>query len=121
MLDNIELAEPLQEAPIASSLGRLEHLVTRHLELEERVLYPELEKDSSAILRRKAARYRTHMVPVGERFIATCRAWKMPGEISSDPSRFVDEFRAASDTLRMRMESEDEDLYAIAEALIMHE
>lgn len=120
MLDGIDLAEPLQEASITSSLRRLEHLMTAHLDLEEQALYPALETSSSAILRRKAARYRTHMQPIGERFIATCRAWQKPGEISNNPSRFIDEFRADSDNLRMRMESEDEDLYALAEALIRH-
>jgi hypothetical protein len=121
LLDGIALAEPLQEASIASSLKRLERLVTAHLDLEERVLYPALEVNSSAILRRKAARYRAHMHPIGQQFLETCRTWQTPGAISAAPSRFVDEWRTASDSLRMRMESEDEDLYVLAEAWIEHD
>ncbi len=84
------------------------------------MLYPALEKSASALLQRKAARYRTHMLPIGEKFIEICRLWKEAGAISADPTRFIDEWRASSQTLRMRMESEDEDLYVLAEALEKH-
>ena len=118
LLDKVSLVEPLSEASIVRVLQRLEHLVKSHLELEERVLYPALESSPSALLQRKAVRYRTHMFPIGERFIEVCRTWCKPGAISAAPSRFVDEWRTASESLRMRMESEDEDLYVLAEMLV---
>lgn len=118
LLDEVPLTQPLSEASIASVLERLERLVVLHLDLEERALYPALELSASPILQRKAMRYRTHMLPIGKRFVDVCRTWCKPGTISADPSRFIDEWLAASATLRMRMESEDEDLYALAEMLI---
>lgn len=117
MLDVIRLSAPPRESSIVPLLKSLEHLVTAHLALEESVLYPALKSSASPILRRKAARYRAHMVPIGDTFIQTCREWQETGAISADPSRFVDEWTAATETFRMRMESEDEDLYALAEAL----
>lgn len=118
LLDDVRLTEPLDEAFIAGTLKRLEHLVAVHLDLEERVLYPALERSPSPLLHRKAARYRTHMLPIGEKFIDICRTWGKPGAIAADPTRFIDEWHAASGTLRMRMESEDEDLYVLAEMLV---
>jgi hypothetical protein len=117
LLDAVRLTEPLDQASIVDVLERLQRLVAGHLELEERVLYPALERSPSAILQRKASRYRTHMLPIGERFIEACRAWSKPGAIVADPSRFIDEWSAACETLRMRMESEDEDLYVLADML----
>jgi hypothetical protein len=115
LLDAVPLTEPLDEASIVPVLDRLRHLMVAHLELEERVLYPALECSASPILQRKASRYRTHMLPIGDRFIEACRTWCAPGAISASPTRFIDEWSAACETLRMRMESEDEDLYALAE------
>jgi hypothetical protein len=118
LLDEVCLTEPLAEASIVRVLERLKPLVAHHLELEERALYPALERSTSAILQRKATRYRTHMLPIGETFIKVCQTWCKPGAISAAPSRFTDEWLEASGALRMRMESEDEDLYALAEILI---
>ena len=118
LLDDVGPVEPVSEASITPLLKRLENLVLHHLELEEHVLYPALEETAVPILQRKAARYRTHMLPIGERFIEMCRMWSKPGAISADPSGFVDDWQVASGTLRMRMESEDEDLYALAEAWV---
>jgi hypothetical protein len=58
------------------------------------------------------------MLPIGERFIEVCETWCKPGAITADPTRFIDDWLAASETLRMRMESEDEDLYALAEMFL---
>jgi hypothetical protein len=57
------------------------------------------------------------MLPIGERFTEACRTWSKAGAISADPARFIDEWRTACETLRMRMESEDEDLYVLAEMI----
>ena len=115
LIDQVPLAEPLDEQSIVKLLMRVEILLGIHLKLEDDVLYPALEKGAPPALGRKAERYREHMVPIGTMFTDVCRRWQEAGAITAHPARFIDEWGSVCGALRMRMDSEDEDLYALTE------
>jgi len=108
-------AGPLDGESVASLLQRLQLVLVAHLKLEDHSLYPVLEQSSNVVLSRKANRYKTHMGSLAETFAEFYAKWGTPRAISSEPTEFLDEWLPFQAALRLRMDSEDEDLYEMAE------
>ena len=118
LLDEIPSAEPVEERVVVASLRRLRRILSAHLNLEDHWLYPFLEQSSNRVLSRKAARYKTHMGAIAQSFTDLFTAWSSPGAISANPKTFLDQWSALCAALRLRMDSEDEDLYVMAEQIL---
>jgi len=114
-------SEPLDEESVIAQIHRLAAVLGAHLKVEDDYLYPILIANANAVLSKKARRYSTHMGSIAGAFAEWRERWTQPGAIRSDPATFLDQWRALQTALVMRMDSEDEDLYAIAELIVSSE
>lgn len=115
LIERMPVAQPFTEEDALAALRRLRRVLLSHLEHEDTALYPLLESAPNAVLSRKAARYREHMGGIANVFADFCTEWTAPGAIAARPDVFLDRWLALRGALHMRMDSEDEDLYAMAE------
>lgn len=118
MLARVPSIEPLDERPIVELLYELRTMLNAHLKLEDALLYPWLEHSADAVLSRKAARYRGHMGSIALAFSEFYDLWSVPGAIAAAPARFLEAWDALRESIRLRMDSEDEDLYLKAEQVL---
>lgn len=117
LIDEFPTSEPVNEGRTLELLVRLRNVLRRHLHLEDAELYPALQKVADPNVRRKARRYQLHMGSLDKGFETFYAHWTREGVIAAEPQRFLSDWREFRDALLMRMESEDEDLYLIAERL----
>lgn len=115
LIAHMPAAHPFSENDVVAALKRLRRVLLSHLDHEDTALYPLLESAPNAVLSRKAARYREHMGGIANVFTDLCTEWMEPGAITARPDVFLDRWLALLGALHMRMDSEDEDLYAMAE------
>lgn len=117
LIDEFPGTEPINERHTLELLVRLRTVLHRHLRLEDSELYPALQKAADPSLRRKARRYQLHMGSLATGFQTFYEHWSREGAIAGEPQRFLYDWKEFRDALLMRMDSEDEDLYLMAERL----
>jgi hypothetical protein len=117
MLAKFPASEPLDEEAVVAQIHRLAAVLGAHLQVEDDRLYPILMANANGVLSKKARRYSTHMGSIAEVFADWRARWTQPGAIRLGASIFLDQWRELQTALVMRMDSEDEDLYAIAELI----
>ena len=101
-------------AQIRAALRDLGTVLGRHLEFEDRRLYPVLEAAEPAIAER-ARRYREEMGDLSVRVVAFLERWSAELAVEAEPSAFGPAWDAVRTALELRMAAEDDDLYEIAE------
>ncbi|MDQ6931339.1 MAG: hemerythrin domain-containing protein [Candidatus Eremiobacteraeota bacterium] len=114
LLELLPRSTPFNSGDVVGLLGRLGHLLTTHLKLEDDRLYPALEKSSDRDVRETAHRYRAEMGDLREKFGTFLKTWTAPA-ISADQQAFMAQWSDLRNALEVRMAKEDDGLYAIAE------
>jgi hypothetical protein len=118
IVSKLSSGDATDDSVVLAEIDRLHAILGAHLRLEDEVLYPLLQASGNAILRNKAARYKQHMGSIAATFEDLYRRWSAKGAIAAEPARFQDGWSALETSLNLRMDSEDEDLYAIAELVL---
>lgn len=102
---------------IAHELKNLSAVITSHLAIEDRILYPSLRKSGNAAIADMAQHYQEDMKGIASAFINFARQWGNATALS----RNAEGFRAAANvTLRdvhARMLRENREFYPAIEAL----
>ncbi|MDP9024109.1 MAG: hemerythrin domain-containing protein [Candidatus Eremiobacteraeota bacterium] len=109
------------EAKAIAILQRLRNVLVTHLKLEDDTLYPYLIQSENPMLRDKALRFKAEMGSLAHDFSRFYEAWEPPGHISKERDRFLEESSALRSALLIRMDSEDHDLYEIADRVLRGE
>lgn len=123
ILDGIDALRSLSKggvaahaAQIASGIVSLSRVITLHLAVEDRILYPTLENSSSTALANMSRTYRHDMARVANPFIAFARKWRVANTIENDPEGFRNEANIVLRQVYERMSKEDREFYPAIEA-----
>ncbi len=103
-------------ASIAAYLTRLRSILLAHLNIEDNWLYPQLARSPNSTVRHKAERYTREMGGLRDVFAALWERWGDPGAIEGAPEAWQWDWQPFERALSARMDAEDNDLYAAAEA-----
>lgn len=102
---------------IAHELKALSQVVTQHLAIEDRILYPSLERSGDEHLAAMSRTYQNDMQGIASAFITFSRRWSHATQLVHEP----EEFRAQANTVLRdvyeRMLRENREFYPAVEAL----
>ncbi len=126
-VDILRLASELQKlrpeqlvrdpAAARSLLSKLLGKLSLHLAIEDRSLYPELQKSPDAEIATLGKRFETEMGGVADGMAAWGKHWSTPTAIQARPDRFVAETAAIVATLKNRIHRENQELYPALDVL----
>ncbi len=115
LIGELPRSAPPDEHTAVSLLHRLKRVMSTHLALEDRTVYPLLECSSDDALRSKAVSYKRAMGSLAHAFAEFYARWTEEGAVSRDGSLFLTQWDEMRSALDARMDAEDNDLYKIAE------
>lgn len=102
---------------IAIELGVLSKVVTRHLAIEDRVLYPSVERSSDARMAAMGMAYQDDMKEIATAFIGFARHWSDPTQIAGQPEVFRAEANTVLKNVHQRIARENHEFYPAVEAM----
>lgn len=106
---------PLDAAACRAGLSRLATVLSVHLALEDRALYPRLITHDDVEVRKIAREYQGRMGHLAADFHVFCDRWTPHGAIESAQYEFALAYRDLSQHLRQRMDMEDATLYRLVD------
>lgn len=102
---------------IAQQVKDLGKVVTLHLAIEDRILYPAVQKAEDAAIAAMGTAYQEEMKGIANRYIRFTNKWSDPARVAAEP----DEFRAAANAVLkdvyQRMQRENREFYPAIERL----
>lgn len=104
-------------AEIAQRLTELNAVVTRHLAVEDRILYPAVQNSPNPGLANMGKAYQEEMTGIANAYIAFGRRWSAIASLQDDPDGFR---QAANTVLRMvyeRLQKENREFYPAVELM----
>lgn len=96
---------------ISLELKSLTRVITAHLAVEDRILYPSLRNDSNAELAAMAERYQEDMKGIANAFINFSRRWEQASELQSEPVEFRKEANVVLRSIHERIQRENTEFY----------
>ncbi|MYN11668.1 hemerythrin domain-containing protein [Pusillimonas sp. TS35] len=101
---------------IAQQLKELSSLVTLHLAIEDRILYPALRQGADAELARMGKAYQDDMKGIASAYIAFSRQWRTGAAIAAAAEEFRAQANVVLRDLHARMQRENREFYPAIEA-----
>lgn len=102
---------------IARRLTELNALITRHLAVEDRILYPAVQSSADPRLASMGKAYQEEMTGIANAYIAFGRRWSAIASLQEDP----DGFRLAANTILRtvyeRLQKENREFYPAVESM----
>ena len=102
---------------IAQQIKDLGKVVTLHLAIEDRILYPAVQKANNAGIAAMGSAYQEEMKGIANRYIRFTQQWSDPTRLAAEP----DAFRAAANTVLkdvyQRMQRENREFYPAIERM----
>lgn len=102
---------------IADQLSALSKVVTQHLAIEDRVLYPSVERGTDANLAAMSHAYQDDMKGIATAFIGFARHWSDPTRIALQPEVFRAEANTVLKSVHQRIVRENHEFYPAIEAM----
>lgn len=102
---------------IAHALKALSAVVTTHLAIEDRILYPSLQRSGHAVMAQMAREYQDDMQGIANAFINFARRWSSATQLSRQPEQFRSEANTVLRDVHERMLRENREFYPAIEAL----
>lgn len=102
---------------IAQELGALSRLVTQHLAVEDRILYPTLAQSSNQGVAAMSARYQQEMKGIAFKFINFARQWSDAAHLAKEPEGFRAEANMVLRGVYERIQRENREFYPTVERL----
>jgi hypothetical protein len=102
---------------IAGTIAKLSSIVTLHLAIEDRILYPALQNGSDARLAEMGRAYQEDMKGIANGYIAFSRRWNSAAVVAEKAEQFRGEANTVLKTLYARMQRENTEFYPAIEAL----
>ena len=102
---------------IAQQIKELGKVVTLHLAIEDRILYPAVQKAEDAQVAAMGAAYQDEMKGIANRYIRFTNQWSDAKRVAAE----ADAFRAAANTVLkdvyLRMQRENHEFYPAIESI----
>ncbi len=111
-----EVSRETRPQNVVPLLRRLRSVLLAHLKLEDDCLYPRLSQSANGGVRAKAARYYIEMGGIRKQFDELWNRWSQDGAVAAQFDAWHDEWQRFHRAIETRIATEDEDLYAAAEA-----
>lgn len=100
---------------IAKELDTLAKLVTQHLAVEDRILYPALAQSGDERVAAMSARYQDEMKGISFNFINFARRWSDAVHLAKEPEGFRDEANTVLRGVYERIRRENREFYPTVE------
>ncbi|QAA92959.1 hemerythrin domain-containing protein [Pollutimonas thiosulfatoxidans] len=101
---------------IARQVKALGSVVTLHLAVEDRILYPSLQKGADLKLAEMGRAYEEDMKGIANEFIAFSRKWSVAKTVAEKAEEFRAEANSVLKVLHSRMQRENTEFYPAIEA-----
>ncbi len=101
---------------LATGVEKLGRIVTQHLAIEDRILYPRLQDGPDETLQQLGQRFQSEMADVASPFIFFSKKWQVAAEIQDDPDGFRQDANTVLRKVYERLREEDRDFYPVVEA-----
>lgn len=114
------LSDTLTQAAAASILplmSRLAGVVTLHLAMEDKSLYPQMTAHAAPSVRAISQRYSDEMGSLAAAFGAYMTNWQTTPQMMADPAAFSADSKAVINALSKRIHLEDTELYGLVDKL----
>ena len=102
---------------IAEEVRALGKVVTLHLAIEDRILYPAVQKASNAELAAMGAAYQDEMKGIANRYIRFTNQWSDALKLAANPDAFRDDANTVLKDVYLRMQRENHEFYPAIESL----
>ncbi|MGB6009288.1 hemerythrin domain-containing protein [Castellaniella sp.] len=102
---------------IAHELKALSQIVTQHLAIEDRILYPSLERSGDQRMAGMSRAYQNDMPGIANAFINFARRWSNATLLSKNPDGFRDEANIVLKNVHTRMVRENREFYPAIESM----
>ncbi|MBV2181214.1 hemerythrin domain-containing protein [Castellaniella sp. MT123] len=102
---------------IAHNLKALSQVVTQHLAVEDRILYPSLERSGDERMAGMSRAYQNDMHGIASAFINFARRWGNATLLTKDPDGFRTDANVVLKNVHARMMRENREFYPAIEAL----
>lgn len=102
---------------IRSCLSRLAGLLTIHLSMEDKVMYPKLHAHPDAKVVEMSKRFSSEMEGIKGVFEGYKKKWMGPNAIESGWAEFLSDTKGLIAALRARISKEDNELYPLVDSL----
>jgi hemerythrin-like domain-containing protein len=112
--DDLDASAAAEVRPL---LSKLVGLITLHLAMEDKTLYPSLATHPDAAARTLGKRYQEEMGSIGVVFGQYVDQWRTTAQMCADPVRFNAESKAIFNALSKRIHHENKELYPLLDKL----
>jgi iron-sulfur cluster repair protein YtfE (RIC family) len=101
---------------IAAKVAALSSVITLHLAIEDRILYPAVQNTGDAHLAGMGKAYQEDMKGIASQYIAFSRRWSQAGQVAKQPESFRDDANTVLKMVHQRMQRENVEFYPAIEA-----
>ena len=123
ILESIDTLRNLAKAGAANNATEIARLIVAmsstiklHLAVEDRALYPALQRGHNPELARLGQQYQRDMGPIAQAYEAFARRWNLPESVRRDEQGFRDDANRVLRMVHERMQRENRDFYPRIEA-----
>lgn len=102
---------------IAHELKALSQVVTQHLAVEDRILYPSLERSGDMRMAGMSRAYQDDMQGIASSFINFARRWSNATLLTKNPEGFRSDANTVLKNVHSRMVRENREFYPAIEAM----
>jgi iron-sulfur cluster repair protein YtfE (RIC family) len=102
---------------IARELRRLQSTVALHLSVEDKILYPSLQRSQDRDIARMAKAFQDEMKPLADGFVQFVEHWASEQAVRDDPEGFRQGANTVIKALHQRVQRENSEFYPRIEAL----
>lgn len=102
---------------IAQQLKELGKVVTLHLAIEDRILYPAVQKAEDAHIASMGAAYQEEMKGIANGYIRFTQKWSDAARLASEPEAFREAANTVLKNVYLRMQRENREFYPAIERL----
>ncbi|RLA63830.1 MAG: hypothetical protein DRQ88_11890 [Epsilonproteobacteria bacterium] len=94
-------------------LAKLTKLITMHLGLEDKYVYPQLLESDDPKINATANKFKNGMGDLGKVYEKFVNKWDLPKKIQENPQEFINEMNGVIQVLTKRIAAEESDLYPL--------
>lgn len=102
---------------IASHVRVLKSVVVAHLQVEDTLLYPRMQRLTGSTVARLAQQFQTEMKPLASQFVDFVERWSSEEAVRAKPDGFRQEANLVLRALHQRIQREEADFYPQAAAI----
>lgn len=102
---------------IAQQVKDLGKVVTLHLAIEDRILYPAVRKAADADIAAMGETYQEEMKGIANPYIRFTHKWSDPAQVAAQPDSFRDAANTVLKNVYQRMQRENHEFYPAIEAM----